>query len=57
MKQLVIFDLDGTLLDTIDDLGNAVNFALGEMDYPQHSIEAYRSMVGNGVRKLIERAL
>ncbi len=57
MKRLVIFDLDGTLLDTIEDLANAVNFALNEMDFPQHPIQAYRSMVGNGVRKLIERAL
>lgn len=57
MKQLVIFDLDGTLLDTIDDLGQAVNYALGEMGYPKHSISTYQSMVGNGVRKLIERAL
>lgn len=57
MKQLVIFDLDGTLLNTIDDLGQAVNFALGEMGYPGHAIATYQSMVGNGVRKLIERAL
>lgn len=57
MKSLVIFDLDGTLLNTIADLGNAVNFALNEMKYPVHGIEAYPAMVGNGVRKLIERAL
>ncbi len=57
MKQLVIFDLDGTLLNTIDDLAHAVNYALNEMGYSTHSIGAYSSMVGNGVRKLIERAL
>lgn len=57
MKQLVIFDLDGTLLNTIDDLAHAVNYALAEMGFPKHSIEAYPAMVGNGVRKLIERAM
>ncbi len=57
MKNLVIFDLDGTLLNTIEDLGNAVNYALKQMGYPVHMLEAYPNMVGNGVRKLIERAL
>lgn len=57
MKSLVIFDLDGTLLNTIDDLGHAVNHALESMGYPVHAIETYPSMVGNGVRKLISRAL
>lgn len=57
MKSLVIFDLDGTLLNTIEDLGAAVNFALHEMNFPEHGIETYQAMVGNGVRKLIERAL
>lgn len=57
MKSLVIFDLDGTLLNTIVDLGSAVNYALGEMKFPIHPIEAYTDMVGNGVRRLIERAL
>ena len=57
MKSLVIFDLDGTLLNTIDDLGTATNHALEAMGYPQHGIVAYNSMVGNGVRKLLERAL
>lgn len=57
MKTLVIFDLDGTLLNTIEDLGNAVNYALNNMGYPTHLVEAYPNMVGNGVRKLIERAL
>lgn len=57
MKSFVIFDLDGTLLYTIDDLGAAVNYALKQMGYPTHSIPAYVNMVGNGVRKLVERAL
>ena len=57
MKSLVIFDLDGTLLNTIDDLGAATNHALAMHSQPTHSIEAYQQMVGNGVRKLIERAL
>jgi len=57
MKQLVIFDLDGTLLNTVADLGTAVNAALAEWGYPTHSVDAYRMMVGNGVRRLIERAM
>lgn len=57
MKQLVIFDLDGTLLNTIDDLGNATNYALRTCGYPEHALKAYPMFVGNGVSKLIERAL
>lgn len=57
MKQLVIFDLDGTLLDTIDDLGTATNFALEMCGYPLHHLNSYRMFVGNGVTKLIERSL
>lgn len=57
MKQLVIFDLDGTLLNTIDDLGTATNHALGTLGFPQHPISAYPAMVGNGVTKLLQRAL
>ncbi len=56
-KRLVIFDLDGTLLDTIGDLARACNFVMQRHGYPQHSIERYRTLVGNGVSKLIERAL
>ena len=56
MKSLVIFDLDGTLLNTIADLGEACNYALEKMGYPPHPISAYNFMVGNGVRKLMERA-
>lgn len=57
MKKLVIFDLDGTLLNTIDDLGNACNHALRSMGFPTHGLVAYPRMVGNGITKLIERAL
>lgn len=57
MKTYAIFDLDGTLLNTIEDLGNAVNYALKQMGFSPHAINAYPDMVGNGVRKLIERAL
>lgn len=57
MKQFVIFDLDGTLLNTIDDLAEATNHALSELGYPTHGLWLYPSMVGNGVSKLIERAL
>ncbi|MBR1877787.1 MAG: HAD-IA family hydrolase [Paludibacteraceae bacterium] len=54
---LVIFDLDGTLLNTIDDLGYACNHALAAEGFPTHAIEEYPRLVGNGVNKLIERAL
>lgn len=56
MKKLVVFDLDGTLLNTIADLGNACNYALKEMGYSPHPLTAYNYMVGNGVRRLMERA-
>ncbi len=57
MKQLIIFDLDGTLLNTIDDLGSAVNYALTQWGYPIHDISSYPQFVGNGIKKLIERAM
>lgn len=53
----VIFDLDGTLLNTLDDLADAVNHVLGELGCPIHPVDAYRWMVGDGAPKLIERAL
>lgn len=56
MKKLVIFDLDGTLLNTISDLGASCNYALKKMGFSEHPITAYNFMVGNGVRKLMERA-
>lgn len=55
--KLIIFDLDGTLLDTINDLATSVNHALTLNAYPVHEREAYRYFVGNGITKLIERAL
>ena len=55
--KLVIFDLDGTLVDTIADLGAAVNVALEKKGLPLHTLEEYRVMVGNGVRKLVQRAM
>jgi phosphoglycolate phosphatase len=57
MPKLIIFDLDGTLLDTIEDLANSVNHALKAFNFPVHPVEAYRFFVGNGVNKLLERAL
>ncbi|MDE6092937.1 MAG: HAD-IA family hydrolase [Ruminococcus sp.] len=52
-----IFDLDGTLADTISDLADATNFALEKLGYPVHSYESYKKIVGNGVQKLCYRAL
>lgn len=57
MKKLIIFDLDGTLLNTIDDLGAACNEALRAFGFDTHSADEYPKLVGNGVNKLIERAL
>lgn len=57
MKRLVIFDLDGTLLNTIADLANSTNHALNQLGYPTHEPEEYNFMVGNGINKLFERAL
>ena len=57
MKKLAIFDLDGTLLNTIKDLGEAVNFALDRNGFHTHSVASYPYFVGNGVRRLIERSL
>ena len=55
--KLVIFDLDGTLIDTIEDLGTAVNYALERKGLPRHGLEEYTLMVGNGVSKLVLRAM
>lgn len=54
---LIIFDLDGTVLDTREDLCDAVNFGLDACGFPKRSCEEVVSFVGNGVRKLVERAL
>lgn len=55
--QAFIFDLDGTLLDTLGDLAASVNYALKACGMPQHSIDDVRRFVGNGVRLLMERAV
>ena len=57
MKRLCMFDLDGTLLNTIGDLSEAVNDAMRRRGLPTHSIEEYKRMVGDGVRNLVIRAL
>ena len=54
---LAIFDLDGTILDTLNDLANAVNYALEQHGYPTRSVEEIRIFVGNGVANLISRAV
>ncbi len=56
MYSTYIFDLDGTLLDTLEDLAAAVNYALRQRGMPEHSVDAVRCFVGNGVRLLMERA-
>lgn len=55
--KLIIFDLDGTLLDTLQDLGDSCNSILHQYGFPTHPLSAYKKFVGNGVRMLIERAL
>lgn len=57
MYQCYIFDLDGTLLDTLGDLSASVNYALREHGMPEHSLDEVRRFVGNGVRLLMERAV
>ncbi len=57
MKKNVFWDLDGTLIDTLEDLGAAVNHALALRDLPQLSSEDFRKMVGHGVRNLVAHAL
>ncbi len=55
--RLVIFDLDGTLLDTIGDLAASCNHILERFGYPTHATDDYRMFVGNGIAKLVERAM
>ncbi len=57
MKKLIIFDLDGTLLNTICDLGQAANYALEHSGFPIHDLSTYPYFVGNGVGRLLERVL
>ncbi len=55
--EAIIFDLDGTLLNTIDDLADSMNHVLKENSLPVHDVDKYLYFVGNGARKLVERAL
>ena len=57
MIKLVIFDLDGTLLNSLEDLAASTNYALRQHGYPTHELPAFRYFVGNGINKLLERAL
>ena len=57
MKKLIIFDLDGTLINTIADLGACTNYALEKLGYPTHDIESYKFRVGNGINNLFRRSL
>ncbi|MFA6832066.1 MAG: HAD-IA family hydrolase [Bacteroidaceae bacterium] len=56
-KKLIVFDLDGTLINTIADLANSGNYALKKMGMPTHGVEKYYEFVGNGIEKLLERAM
>ena len=57
MIKLCIFDLDGTLIDSLDDLADAMNFALEKNGLPTHEREKYRFMVGSGISVLADRAM
>lgn len=57
MIKAIIFDLDGTLLYSLEDLANACNYALNTLEFNTHEVEAYKHFVGNGREKLIERIL
>ena len=57
MKQLVIFDLDGTLLNTIADLAASTNYALRGCGYPEHRVEEYLYFVGNGITNIIPNTI
>jgi len=56
-KKLILWDLDGTLIDTLEDLAEAVNHALSLRGLPIHTVAEYRRMVGHGVRNLVKQAL
>lgn len=55
--KLAIFDLDGTILDTLEDLADSVNYALAKSGFPLRTIDEVRRFVGNGIRSLMERAV
>lgn len=55
--KLAVFDMDGTILNTLEDLKNCLNYALHHNGYPERSLEEVRRFVGNGIRKLVERGV
>ena len=55
--KLIVFDLDGTLINSLEDLADSANHVLVQHGFPTHPVDAYRYFVGDGVRKLIERIL
>lgn len=55
--KLIVFDLDGTLINSLEDLADSANWMLLQHGYPTHPVDAYRYFVGDGMRKLIERIL
>lgn len=55
--ELIIFDMDGTILDTLEDLKNSMNYALSLYHMPERTLDEIRSFVGNGIRRLIEQAV
>lgn len=57
MYKLAIFDMDGTILNTLEDLKNSINVALSQNGFPERTLEEVRSFVGNGSRKLVERSV
>ncbi len=57
MIKAVLFDLDGTIANSLKDLANAVNFALSHENFPLHEVEEFKMFVGDGMPKMIERAL
>lgn len=57
MNDTILFDLDGTLLNTLEDIADGVNHALRKMNYPERTLDEVRQFVGNGVAMLIKRAV
>ena len=55
--ETILFDLDGTLLDTLTDLSNAVNYALSSHNLPERSPQEIRQFLGNGIRNLVKAAV
>lgn len=53
----ILFDLDGTLLDSLEDMKDSVNYVMRQFGFPEHALEEVRSFIGNGIRKLIERSV